>query len=89
MDNNEILYREISLMVANGWTVQARWENGADFVSDTKSSISVGVHILLVLITFGIWLPIMLIMEFLNSSNGLKRCRLTVEQGVPRYQNLQ
>lgn len=83
-DVDEIVYRQVAMMQAAGWMLERHWRGGADFVSRESSSISLGVHLLLVLFTLGLWLPIMVIMEL--SSSGVKRTRLTIdEHGQPLY----
>ncbi len=83
-DIDALVYRQIQIMQAAGWTLERHWPGGADFVSRESSSISVGVHLLLVLFTVGLWLPVMVIMEL--ASSGTKRTRLTIdENGQPQY----
>lgn len=83
-DMQEILAREIGMMQAAGWRLERRWARGADFVSTSKSSVSLGAHLILCLFTLGLWIPVMIVMELANS--GVKRCRLTLDiDGKAQY----
>lgn len=86
-DRDALLYREVQVMAASGWRLHRRWPGGADFMSGgSGSGISAGVHIILILLTFGLWLPVMVIVE-MASSGGVKFCRLTFDDwGRPQYE---
>lgn len=73
-------------MTAAGWRLHRRWSSGADFIAPgTGSGISTGVHLILLVLTLGLWLPVMIVVE-LASSGGARYCRLTFStEGEPRY----
>lgn len=73
---DEIVFRQVQYTQAAGWKLERAWPGGADFVSREQSSISLGVHLLLCVLTVGLWIPVMIFME-LNSS-GMRRTRLAV-----------
>lgn len=76
-------------MIASGWRLHRREPNGAVFISgDSGSGISAGVHLILLLLTFGLWLPVMIIVETASSGKG-RLCRLTFDNdGCPRYETI-
>lgn len=80
------LLREIQIMAAAGWSLYQRHADGADFVvPGSGSGVSTGVHLILLVLTFGLWLPVMVIVE-LASSGRPKFCRLSfTPEGEPRY----
>jgi hypothetical protein len=88
-NREELILREVQFMAASGWTLYQRRRDGADFVQPgTGSGISTGVHVILLVLTFGLWLPIMLVVE-LASSGGARYCRLTFDPwGDPRYDTI-
>jgi hypothetical protein len=83
------ILREIQLMAANGWRLHSRWSGGADFIAPgTGSGISTGVHLILLVLTLGLWLPVGVLVE-LASSGGARYCRLTFDPwGDPRYETI-
>jgi hypothetical protein len=84
IDVDALVYRQIMMMQAAGWTLERHWPGGADFVSRGTASVSFGMHLLLCLFTCGLWLPVMIIMEVARPN--AKRCRLTIdENGQPQY----
>lgn len=89
IDLDELVRREVSVMAVSGWRLYQRWPGGADFTTGGNGSgISTGVHLILLVLTFGLWLPIMIVVE-LASSGGAKFCRLTfTPEGEPRYQTI-
>lgn len=86
-DRDALFYREVQIMAASGWRLYRRWPGGADFISGgSGSGISAGVHMILLVLTLGLWLPIMIVVE-LASSGGVKFCRLTFDdRGRPQYE---
>jgi hypothetical protein len=83
------LLQEVQLMAASGWALYARRADGADFVQHgSGSGISAGVHLILLVLTLGLWLPFLVIVE-LASSGGSRFCRLTfTPEGEPRYSTI-
>ena len=81
------ILHEVQFMMASGWRLYQRHADGADFASGSAGSgISTGVHLILLVITFGLWLPIMIVVE-LASMSRTKFCRLTFgPEGEPRYE---
>jgi hypothetical protein len=81
------LLREVQLMTAAGWRLHRREPDGAIFASGgSGSGISTGVHLILLVLTVGLWLPIMILVE-LASSGGTRYTRLTFSaEGEPRYE---
>jgi hypothetical protein len=76
-------------MQASGWTLLQRWPGGADFQSVSKPSISLGVNIILLLLTCGLWLLVWIPMELFGSGGAHKWCRLTIDDfGQPQYQEI-
>lgn len=83
-DVDAVVFRQIQIMQAAGWTMERTWPGGADFISRGQSSISIGMHLLLCVLTLGLWFPVMVIME--ASVPGAKRCRMIVdENGLPQF----
>lgn len=74
-------------MTAAGWRLLRRTPEGAIFTSGgSGSGISAGVHLILLVLTLGLWLPFLVIVE-LASSGGARFCRLTFgAEGEPWYQ---
>lgn len=74
-------------MTAAGWRLYRREPNGAVFTSGgSGSGISTGVHLILLVLTAGLWLPIMIVVE-LASSGGARYSRLTFDpDGRPVYE---
>jgi hypothetical protein len=85
-DQDDRLLREIQMMSAAGWRLHQRWPGGADFIQDAPGSgISGGMHILLLVLTLGCWLPVLILVELVSFSRP-KLCRLTfTPEGEPRY----
>jgi len=85
-DLNELVRREVQVMAAAGWRLHQRGPDGAVFTSGaTGSGISAGVHLILLVLTVGLWLPFLIIVE-LASSGGARYCQLTFgPEGEPRY----
>jgi hypothetical protein len=82
----DAFFREVQMMQAAGWTLHQRWPGGADFHSVSKPGISLGIHILLLVLTCGLWL-LAWIPIALFSGNQNKWCRLTFDEyGRPQYQ---
>jgi hypothetical protein len=81
------LLREVHFMIASGWALYARRADGADFVQrGSGSGISAGVHLVLLVITLGLWLPFLILVE-VASSGGARYARLTfTPEGQPRYE---
>lgn len=86
-DRDGAVLREVQMMTASGWRLYQRDADGVDFViGSSGSGISVGVHLVLIVLTFGLWLPIMIVVE-MASSGGQRFCRLTFDPwGYPRYE---
>jgi hypothetical protein len=85
----DIIWRQIQTMQAQGWTLYQRWPGGADFTSTTPPTISTGVHLILSIFTLGAWLIIWVLMEIFGGGGSQKWCRLTVdEQGQPHYASI-
>lgn len=90
MPHQEVqILREVHLMTAAGWRLHRREPNGAVFVSGgSGSGISAGVHLILLVLTLGLWLPFLVIVE-LASSGGSRYCRLTfAPDGHPVYETI-
>lgn len=81
------ILREVQMMTAAGWALYRREPDGAVFTSGgSGSGISTGVHLILLVLTFGLWLPVMILVE-LASSGGARFCRLTfTPDGSPVYE---
>jgi hypothetical protein len=81
------LLQEVQLMTASGWRLYRRTPEGAIFTSGgSGSGISAGVHLILLVLTLGLWLPFLVIVE-LASSGGARYCRLTfAPDGSPVYE---
>jgi hypothetical protein len=81
------ILREVQMMTAAGWALYRREPDGAVFTSGgSGSGISTGVHLILLVLTFGLWLPVMIVVE-LASSGGARFCRLTfAPDGSPVYE---
>jgi hypothetical protein len=88
-DREGALLREIQIMAASGWRLHQRWPGGADFASGSADSgVSTGVHLILLVLTLGLWLPVMILVE-LASPSRITYCRLTFDdRGEPRYQSI-
>lgn len=88
-DLDEMVRHEIQVMAAAGWRLYQRHADGADFTSGSSGSgISGGVHLILLVITAGLWFPIMVLVELL-SPGGVKFYRLTFDDlGQPRYEKI-
>lgn len=85
-DLDDLLWREVQMMQAAGWTLHQRWPGGADFSSVTKGGFPIWAHLLLVVLTLGVWLPFMLLIELTSSAGKHKFCRLAFnEHGQPTY----
>lgn len=80
------LLREVQIMAASGWRLHRRALDSAVFVTGgSDSGISTGVHLILLVLTLGLWLPIMIVVE-LASSGGARYCQLTFSpDGSPVY----
>lgn len=76
-------------MTAAGWRLHRRTPEGAVFTSGaTGSGISAGVHLILLVLTVGLWLPFLIIVE-LASSGGARYCQLTFSpEGEPQYERI-
>jgi hypothetical protein len=86
---DDLLWREIQMMSASGWTLLQRWPGGADFQSVTKGGFPMWAHVLLLLLTIGFWLPFMVLIELFSSSGKHQWCRLTFdERGQPAYKEI-
>jgi hypothetical protein len=83
------ILREIQIMAAAGWRLHRRWPDGADFTSGgSGSGISAGVHLILLVLTIGLWLPFLIVVEMASSSRP-KFCRLSFDPwGDPRYESI-
>lgn len=81
------LLHEVQIMAAAGWRLYQRRADGADFASGSADSgISTGMHLVLLVITFGAWLPFLILIE-LASRSRTKFCRLSFDdQGLARYE---
>lgn len=81
------LLQEVQLMAAAGWRLYRREPDGAVFASGgSGSGISAGVHLILLVLTLGLWLPFLVIVE-LASSGGARYSRLTfTPDGRPVYE---
>lgn len=85
----EILYREVQMMQASGWTLLQRWPGGADFQSVSSGGFPGWAHVLLLLLTVGLWLFVMIPMLLFSDAGTHKWCRLTIdEHGQPQYQEI-
>ena len=86
-DREGALLREVQIMAAAGWRLHRRWPDGADFTSGgSGSGISTSAHLILIILTLGLWLPVMIVVE-LASSGGARYCRLTfTPEGQARYE---
>lgn len=74
-------------MGASGWTLYERRPDGAVFTkAGSDSGISTGVHLILLVLTLGFWLPILVVVE-LASSGRAAFCELVFDsQGDVWYQ---
>lgn len=81
------LLREVQLMSAAGWQLYRREQDGAVFTAGSAGSgVSTGAHLLLLVLTLGLWLPLMIVVE-LASMGRVRFCRLTFDPwGDPRYE---
>lgn len=75
----DIMWRQIQMMQAQGWKLHQRWDRAADFVSTTPPAISTGVHLVLAVFTLGTWLIIWLLLEMLGEGGKQKWCRMTLD----------
>lgn len=83
------LWREIQMMNAQGWTLVQRWENGANFQSVTKGGFPMWAHVMLLLFTVLLWLPVMIVIELFSSSGKHRWCRLVIDEyGRANYQEV-
>ena len=89
IDLEDRILREVQMMAASGWRLYQRRADGADFISDgSGSGISAGVHLILLVLTIGLWLPVMIVVELASSSRP-KFCRLSFDPwGDPRYESI-
>lgn len=80
------LVAQVQLMAAGGWQLYRRELDGAVFVTATQGSgISGAAHAVLLVITFGLWLPILIMVELFAAR--AKFCRLTFDaNGEARYE---
>jgi hypothetical protein len=89
VDIQGILLREIQMMTMSGWRVEQRWQSGADFIStsgENAGGISLGVHILLMILTLGLWIPVWIMMEMFGNHGHVRRTRLIIDEtGQTQY----
>lgn len=80
------IWREVQMMTAAGWTLYQRHPYGADFTHSAEG-ISAGVHVLLLVLTAGLWLPFLIIMEVVSSFQ-VEFYRMTMRPEGPRYEKI-
>jgi hypothetical protein len=85
----QLILQEIRIMTAAGWRLYRHGPDGAIFVSGSSGSgISAGVHLVLLVLTLGLWFPFLVIVELAGSSRPVY-CRLTFDPyGQPTYEML-
>lgn len=88
-DRDGAILREIHLMTSNGWVLRERRSDGADFATVPRGSgVSTGAHLVLIVLTFGLWIPFAVIVE-VAAMNRTRFCRLTFDsQGRAQYERI-
>jgi hypothetical protein len=81
------ILREVQMMTAAGWALYRREPDGAVFTSGSRGSGIPGwLHVVLIVLSSGIWIIPMIVIELFMSDNR-KFCRLTFDPwGDPRYE---
>jgi len=77
------------MMSASGWTLLHRWHSGAIFHSVTKGGFPMWAHMILLVITLGVWLPFFVLIEIFSKSGTQRWCELRFDDhGQPKYQTI-
>lgn len=85
----DLLWREVQMMTASGWTLLQRWPGGATFHSVTSGGFPMWAHMVLLVLTVGVWLPFFFLIEATSRAGKQQWVRLTFDaQGQPVYQQV-
>lgn len=89
IDVEDKVWREIQVMTRSGWQLYGRFPGGADFVNRSGSGISGAMHVILILLTLGLWIPVMILIELIHNARPAKFMRVTIDQnGLPVYKEI-
>jgi hypothetical protein len=76
-------------MQASGWTLMQRWQYGATFHLVVPGGFPAWAHVLLILLTVGVWLPFMILINATTNGGKQQWCRLTFDDsGQPKYETI-